>query len=133
MKYLFTLLFLAMSASGFAQEKTLEGEWTGHYQTLRAFEGKLKIQVSKEGSKWNLSVISSNEHYPQEEQETLESFLVDGNTIIWSINWGPNNVTFRGHLKDDHFMVGTIEGKQNDIGVSFGGQWIAVRKSARRR
>ncbi len=132
MKNRFLLFALLSSLSCWAQESTIEGIWVGHYQTQRAFEGKLTIEIEKVEAVWRLTLISSNEHYPSEEPEETVAYYINEDLIYWTLNWGPNQVKFIGKIEGD-FMVGEIKGQQKGAKVHFKGHWMAVKESARKR
>jgi len=88
----------------------------------------LEISVERHNEEFEIQVISSNEHYPSEEPEELIDFAVEGDTIRWTLFFGPNRVEWTGALEGD-FIVGELFGGGGDH-PAFEGYWTAARSSA---
>jgi hypothetical protein len=124
----FTLLLGSLGSKVEAGSSPLEGEWIGQYQTRQALHGQLKITVGRGQEGYELTVISSNEHYPEEEPEEIVSFSVGEGQISWVLFFGPTRVEWTGELRGD-FLVGELTGS-SEHHADFKGYWTAVRKSA---
>lgn len=123
---------LLQAGTALAEEKIQDpfvGKWIGQYQTRQALEGRLTFVVSKDSSTYELTVTSSNEHYPSDEPENLLDYSIDGDKIWWVLMFGPNRVEWTGERKGD-FIVGELTGTGQHHG-GFKGYWTAVRAGAR--